>query len=93
MSRTLNLFTFIDAFGYRIWERYGSEFLPDRLQTSKPLGTVFGYSSTCDPTIISGELPTSHGHFSFFAYDPVRSPFRWMRTLRFLPQGFMNRGA
>jgi predicted AlkP superfamily pyrophosphatase or phosphodiesterase len=92
MSRSLDIFVFIDALGWRIQERHRDQFLAGELQTRQPLGTVFGYSCTCDPTIITGLLPPEHGHFSFFAYDPERSPFRWLRPLGWLPSGFTSRG-
>lgn len=92
MPRRLSIFTFIDALGWRILQRHKDAFLADRLRIRQPLGTVFGYSSTCDPTIISGRLPPEHGHFSFFAYDPVRSPFRWLTPLGLLPRALMDRG-
>ena len=92
MTRSLHLFTFIDALGWRIYQQHRDQFLAGELQTREPLGTVFGYSSTCDPTIITGRLPPEHGHFSFFVYDPPRSPFRWLRPLRWLPPGIASRG-
>lgn len=92
MTRKLALFTFIDAFGWELFKSYGEEFLPEHLETTSPLGTIFGYSSTCDPTIISGRLPQEHGHFSFYAYDPARSPFRYLWPLRFLPKSLASRG-
>ena len=76
MSRSLSIFVFIDALGWRIYRRHQARFLSGELHTREPLGTVFGYSSTCDPTIITGRLPPEHGHFSFFVYDPAHSPFR-----------------
>jgi predicted AlkP superfamily pyrophosphatase or phosphodiesterase len=56
------------------------------------LGTVFGYSSTCDPTIISGKMPHEHGHFSFFAYNPEKSPFAALKYLSILPKFLTRRG-
>ncbi len=92
MPETLNIFVFIDALGWRIQQRHRDQFLDGVLRTRRPLGTVFGYSCTCDPTIITGRLPPEHGHFSFFAYDPERSPFRWLRPLGWLPKAIASRG-
>ncbi|RMG44471.1 MAG: hypothetical protein D6723_19305 [Acidobacteria bacterium] len=89
-AKTLSLFTFIDAFGWEILQRHA--FLDDLLTTRIPLGTVFGYSSTCIPTILTGKLPREHGHLSFFYYDPQRSPFGICRLLRFLPRSLTRRG-
>jgi len=89
--RVLSLFVFIDALGWRLAEREG--FMAGVLTTRKPLQTVFGYSSTCDPTILTGLPPRAHGHFAFFTYDPARSPFAnsWLRWLQYLPEALTSR--
>jgi len=86
----LSLFVFIDAFGWELARKY--PFLDDILVTKRPLGTIFGYSSTCDPTILTGKLPREHGHFSFFYHNPADSPFGICRLLRFLPRPVTRRG-
>lgn len=70
---TLALFVFIDALGWELLQR--NPFLGELAPTRTRLETVLGYSCTCDPTILTGRLPREHGHFSFFVYDPKRSPF------------------
>ena len=52
----LSLFIFIDAFGWEVAQRH-PEFLQGLIKDSKPLETILGYSSACDPSIISGRLP------------------------------------
>lgn len=89
MSR-VGLYVFIDAFGWELMQRH--PFLDDELELKAPLETVFGYSSTCDPTILTGLMPAEHGHFSFFVYNPERSPFGPCRWLRFLPRAITRRG-
>ncbi|NOZ01469.1 MAG: hypothetical protein GXP54_06215 [Deltaproteobacteria bacterium] len=84
------LAVFIDAFGWRILRSHG--FLEDVLTRKAPLGTMLGYSSTCDPTILTGALPRDHQHFSFYYYDPDNSPFRAWRFLSFLPRFATDRG-
>lgn len=86
----ISLNIFIDAFGWELARRHS--FLDDVLVTRQPLGTVFGYSSTCDPTIITGKMPREHGHFSFFYYNPDISPFKGIRFLGLFPKSIMNRG-
>ncbi len=88
--KRLALFTFIDAFGWEILQRH--RFLEDVVKTRAPLTTIFGYSATCDPTIITGLLPRDHGHFSFFVHDPARSPFKTARMLSLLPAFITRRG-
>lgn len=81
---------FIDALGWEILQEHS--FLDDQLTFKGPLDTVFGYSSACDPSILTGTLPREHGHFSCFLYDPENSPFGWLRWLRFLPRSLTRRG-
>ena len=87
----LALFVFIDALGWEIYRKHQG-FLGGLLETARPLDTVFGYSSTCDPTIITGCAPREHGHFSFFYYHPETSPFRPLRPLGWLPRALTRRG-
>lgn len=86
----LALCVFIDALGWQLQRRHG--FLEDLLPRRAPLDTVLGYSSTCDPTILTGRMPREHGHFSFYRYDPVHSPFRGWRCLGLLPDWLTRRG-
>jgi hypothetical protein len=86
----LTLAVFIDAMGWEIANQHG--FLKDLLPERRPLDTVFGYSSTCDPTILTGLSPQEHGHFAFYAYAPERSPFKELRWLNLLPKQLAARG-
>lgn len=89
-SAKIVLCVFIDAFGWEISRRHA--FLDDVLRTREPLGTIFGYSSTCDPTIVTGLLPRDHGHFSFYYYNPQASPFRFLKPLACVPRSLAGRG-
>ena len=88
--RRLSLFVFIDALGFKIAE--SNDFFRPQSKTRTALGTIFGYSCTCDPTILTGKLPRDHGHFAFYRYDPGNSPFKGHRWLALLPKSLMNRG-
>lgn len=86
----LTLCVFIDALG---WELVRNRpFLDDLLTTRAPLETVFGYSCTCCPTILTGKMPREHGHLSFFSYAPQRSPFTDLGFLARLPRTLTRRG-
>ncbi|MEE9369670.1 MAG: alkaline phosphatase family protein [Pontiella sp.] len=87
----LSLFLFIDAFGWEVKQRH-PEFLKDLIQDSKPLETILGYSSACDPSIISGLTPGEHKLWSSYYYDPKGSPFKWTRPLKVLPDFIFRRG-
>src|SRR5579862_76520 len=82
--KTLDLFVFADALGWTQAEK--RSFMSDLFPHRAPCDTVFGYSASCDPSILTGALPAQHGHFSFFVYDPERSPFRWAKSLAWLPE-------
>jgi hypothetical protein len=92
MEAPLQVNVFIDALGWKIQE--ARPFLADVLRHRRPLDTVFGYSSTCDPTILTGRWPREHGHFAFYRYDPAGSPFSpgLCRALSLLPRGLASRG-
>jgi len=85
----LSLFIFIDAFGWDILN--GVDFLEQDLPYRRKLRSVMGYSSTAVPSILTGRYPAEHGHFSFYYYDPVNSPFKWLRPLRFTPDFIASR--
>jgi len=88
-SGELALFVFVDALGHELAERH--RILEDVLPVRAPVGTILGYSCTCDPTILTGRMPRRHGHFSFFTYDPGRSPFRGFGWLDLLPRAVTSR--
>jgi len=89
-KKKLTLCVFIDALGWELIQRHS--FLDDIVIEKAPLRTIFGYSSTCDPTILTGVMPREHGHFAFFAYDPENSPFKNYKYFNLLPKSLMNRG-
>lgn len=86
----LSLFVFIDAYGWELFKRY--KILEDRLQYEGPLETVFGYSSACDPTILTGLQPEEHGHFSFFYFHKDGSPLSPYTPLKFMPRVLSRSG-
>jgi predicted AlkP superfamily pyrophosphatase or phosphodiesterase len=90
-EKKLSLFLFIDAFGWEVKQRH-PEFLHGLIQDSKKLETILGYSSACDPSIISGLTPGEHKLWSSYYYDPNGSPFKWTRPLHFLPDFLFRRG-
>ena len=89
-ERKLTICVFVDALGWELVQQCG--FMNDVLTYKYPLGTIFGYSSTCDPTILTGKLPREHGHFAFYYYNPAASPFGFYRHFSWLPKSFFNRG-
>lgn len=89
--KTLGLFVFIDALGWEVLRRH-PDFLADQAPERKPLETILGYSSACDPSIISGLTPSQHKLWSSYYYLPEgNSPFAWTRILGFLPRTVTSR--
>lgn len=84
MANSLHVFVFADALGWKLCQRH-SVFADWPVRN--PCQTVFGYSSTCDPTILTGCTPREHGHFSFFikATPQFPSPFAAFRHFGWLP--------
>jgi len=87
-KQRVTIFVLIDALGWRYVE--GQEFLNDILTYRVPLQTVLGFSSGAIPTILTGVPPAVTGHWNLFYYDPQGSPFRWLRSLQFLPDAVLN---
>lgn len=89
MKPVLPLFIMIDACGWEIAkdDPFAAGFAPHR----RKLESVFGYSSACIPSIVSGRWPAEHRNWCYFVYDPKHSPFRRLRPLRFLPRALTGR--
>lgn len=89
MKDILPLFVMIDACGWEIVKNdpFGKEFAPHRHK----LESVFGYSSACIPSILSGRWPDEHRNWCYFVYDPENSPFKVLRPLRWLPKRVTSR--
>lgn len=87
--KKIALFLFIDALGWEIVQRYPT-FLASLAPIRKRLKTILGYSSACDPSIISGRLPCEHTLWSSFFYSPDTSPFKPYRWLGKLPGWLIN---
>ncbi|MFZ4680965.1 MAG: alkaline phosphatase family protein [Terrimicrobiaceae bacterium] len=89
--KTLGLFVFIDALGWEVLRRH-PDFLAGVAPERKPLETILGYSSACDPSIISGLTPAQHKLWSSYYYLPDgNSPFAWTRIFGFLPRAVTSR--
>jgi hypothetical protein len=89
MKELLPLFVFIDACGWEIIKEraFAKPLAPNR----KRLTSVFGYSSACVPSILSGRWPVEHRNWCYFVYDPGNSPFKSLRSLRWLPESLTSR--
>ena len=94
--KRISVYMFIDALGWELVNRYN--FLEKELLHRRKVEMQFGYSSTAMPTILSGENPDKHGHFSFFYYDEKNSPFKKFKYLKYFfgaglhPKCLFNRG-
>jgi len=87
MKPRIDIFIFADALGWALASR--RNFAQNLLPLRNRCETLLGYSSTCDPTILTGTLPCEHRHFSFFIKAAVgASPFRPLRHLGWLPEVF-----
>ena len=89
MATKLTLFTFVDAFGWEVYQR--SPILTDLLTHAQPLKTTFGFSSGADPSILTGRYPDEHTHWSSFYYSPKNSPFKFLKYLSMLPSCIFER--
>ncbi|MFZ4763954.1 MAG: alkaline phosphatase family protein [Roseimicrobium sp.] len=89
MKPVLPLFIMVDACGWEIVKN--DSFCQLQAPHRRKLESVFGYSSTCVPSILSGHWPDEHRNWCYFVHDPARSPFRSLRWLRWLPKALTSR--
>lgn len=89
MKAILPLFVFIDACGWEIIK--DDPFVTDLAPHRRRLRSVFGYSSACIPSILSGKLPVEHRNWCYFVHDPKNSPFGSLRWLRWFPKAITGR--
>lgn len=89
MKPILPLFIMVDACGWEILR--DDPFLELLAPTRRKLDSVFGYSSTCVPSILSGRWPDEHRNWCYFIHDPENSPFRPLRWLQWLPKALTSR--
>ncbi|MDB6028809.1 MAG: Type phosphodiesterase/nucleotide pyrophosphatase [Verrucomicrobiales bacterium] len=89
MKPVLPLFIMLDACGWEIVKN--DPFLKSLAPNRRKLNSVFGYSSACVPSIVSGHWPEEHRNWSYFVYDPKNSPFKFLRPLRWLPKALTSR--
>ncbi|MCD4690807.1 alkaline phosphatase family protein, partial [bacterium] len=75
---------FVDALGWEIVRDhdYFATVAPHRYRQR----TVLGYSCAAQPTILTGKMPSEHGHWGMF-YKAERSEMRSLRSLGLLPKG------
>jgi hypothetical protein len=89
MKAILPLFIFIDACGWEIIK--DDPFCKTVAPNRRRLESVFGYSSACVPSILSGRWPDEHRNWCYFVYDPKHSPFRMLKALRWMPKAISSR--
>src|SRR4249919_2440129 len=89
MKPILPIFIMLDACGWEIVRK--DPFLSSLAPVRKKLRSVFGYSSACVPSILSGRWPEEHRNWSYFVYDPKNSPFKSLRWLHWLPRPVTSR--
>lgn len=92
MHKTIEIFLFIDALGWKIINDH--QFMVDLFPYRRKIFMQFGYSSSAIPTILSGKTPAEHGHLGLFRFAPDHSPFKKLSRLAWLfkPESFWNRG-
>ncbi len=89
MKTVLPLFVFVDACGWEIIkdDPFARAVAPHRHR----LESIFGFSSACIPSILAGHRPVRHRNWCYFVYDPIHSPFKNLRALRWLPKAITSR--
>lgn len=88
-KRILPLFVFVDACGWEIIKN--DPFAADVAPHRHKLRSVFGYSSACIPSILSGRWPEETRNWCYFVRDPENSPFRALKIFKWLPKMVTSR--
>ena len=81
---TVSIYILVDALGWEVLRN--RPFLDDVLKERRKLDTILGYSSGAIPTLLTGQYPDEHGHWNLFYRSPNTSPFRWTKSLMWLPR-------
>ena len=89
MKPVLPIFLMVDACGWEIIRN--DDFCALQAPNRRKLDSVFGYSSTCVPSILSGRWPDEHRNWCYFVHDPKNSPFAALRWLRWIPKAITGR--
>lgn len=84
-SNSAALIIFIDGLGWQALQEH-PWFLAELAPHRKGLKTILGYSSACDPSILTGKRPQEHGLWSSYFFSPATSPFKWLSFLNYLPR-------
>ena len=82
MRNRVALCFFVDALGWEMAQEYGAfrKVAPHAYRQR----TVLGYSCAAQPTILTGMMPSEHGHWGMF-YRSENSELAPLRNMRFLP--------
>ena len=83
MARRVALFAFCQSLGWDLIQK--QPFLDGLAENRSRVRPILGNSCATLPTVLSGKLPSEHGHFAWFVYSPQTSLFRVCRLLSHLP--------
>lgn len=84
MNNSVVIFLIIDALGFNINSEYDffNTELPYRFRSK----SIFGFSSSAIPSILTGKLPAEHGRWNLIFRSQTTSPFSWTKPFRMLPK-------
>lgn len=77
------IYVLVDALGWEVLR--DRPFLNKIVKERRRVETILGYSSGAIPSLLTGMLPSEHGHWNLFYRSPDTSPFRWTAPLLLLP--------
>jgi hypothetical protein len=78
---------FVDALGWEMAQEHGT--FRSVAQHAYRQRTVLGYSCAAQPTILTGMMPSEHGHWGMF-YRTASSELRPLAKLRYLPRALSD---
>ena len=88
MRDRVTLCFFVDALGWELFRKLRC--FEDVAPHAYRQRTVLGYSCAAQPTILTGEMPSTHGHWGMF-YRTDHSQLAALRHMRLLPPALSSR--
>ncbi|MFA5090332.1 MAG: glycosyltransferase [Candidatus Omnitrophota bacterium] len=87
-NHSISICILIDALGWNYIKN--RPFLNDIALTKRPVKSILGFSSGVIPSILTGEYPQEHKHWSLYFYSLYTSPFRWVKSYLWLPKKILH---
>ncbi|MEW5894171.1 MAG: alkaline phosphatase family protein [Candidatus Omnitrophota bacterium] len=87
-KKIVSLFLLVDALGWDYIKNVA--FLDTIAKSKRGIKSSLGFSSGVIPSILTGKMPQEHKHWSLYFYSPKTSPFKWTKSICWLPKKILR---